>query len=200
MAARSKPRWFHSKRRAVGVAAELVVRQELAALVAFGGRDHRAADIDQARARGIARAPDRAGRACRRCAACALAGQRHPCRLGARAEGIGPRPVADDAPAHRRGDRAVGRIADLVIGERDRARRPRPAPRGPRRDRRRGTRAGSGYGPQATPRVSARGALRARPEAQAGAAGEPTPRGRTRCRTGRSNGRFHRTARCSRRC
>ena len=41
------------ERRAVGVTAELVVWQQFALLVAFGGRNHAAADLDQAALRCI---------------------------------------------------------------------------------------------------------------------------------------------------
>ena len=104
------------KRRAVGVAAEQVMRQERAVLVAFGGRDHRAADIDQSRPRGIAERQVGQSELADTARLCVV-GQRHAGRVGAPAEGIGPRLVADDPPPHRRGDRAVGRVADLVIGE-----------------------------------------------------------------------------------
>ena len=198
MAAAVEAQVVPQPRRAVGVAAELVARQELAVLVAFVRLDHRAADIDQADARASASA-DRGSGACRRCAA-ARSPAASICAASARARNAAGHGWSHyDAAADGRGDRAVGRIADLVIDDEstladlDR-RRPDLD-----RYRRRGTRAGSGYGLRSPGRLRPAARCARGPRPRLMPAGEPTPRGRTRCRTGRSNGRFHRTARCSRR-
>ena len=157
---RSKPMWFHSHRRGVGVAAELVARQQLAVLVALVRLDHGAADFDEAdRARSrrgeigaAARGPTLRGRR-------SSAGRLLPLRP-ARAERRGPRPVAHHASANGRGEGVVGGVAHLVIDDECDARRPRQERSAPRPDRRRGTRAGSGYGLR-SPGREARGGLRA---------------------------------------
>jgi hypothetical protein len=102
--------------RGARVAAKLVMRQDLAALVAFGGRDHAAVHFDETTAASVGKRQVR-----QRLFADATRPrtlrQRDALSFGAMTKGVRPRLVRLDSSRDRGSHTVVGGVADLVISD-----------------------------------------------------------------------------------
>lgn len=104
-------------RRAVGVAAELVARQELTTLVAFVGRDLRAADFDQADRRSLGKMHVGQGELADAAPAAPLRAMRCKAASARARKSAGQARSQGDAAADGGGDLVLRGIANLVIGD-----------------------------------------------------------------------------------